>query len=154
VRQPGDLPAAMGEVDLLSGLRVELRNATSDTAAHAFRMSPDGSFGGFVPLIDGPNLIAATARAESGGETLRTLTATLDPDAPAPPVPSGYDFLDVGTFGACLRQSKQVDLAAEDLERERLRRQLRLELERERARALERAETQRRELELEPDRGD
>ncbi len=153
VRDPADLPAAMGEVDLLRGLRVELRNATSGEPARAFRMSPDGSFGGFVPLVEGPNLITARARADAGGEALRSLGVALDPSAPAPPVPRGYDFLGDDAFGACLAQSRQVDLEAEDLQREQLRRQLRLELERERARALERAAEQRRELELEPDPG-
>jgi hypothetical protein len=62
VRDAGDLSAAMEAIDLTPKLRLELRNHTSGEAARALRQSPDGSFGGFVPLADGANVIEAVAR--------------------------------------------------------------------------------------------
>ena len=150
VRDLSALPALLAEVDLLRGIRVELRNATHGAPARAFELTPDGSFAGFVPLEPGDNRIEARARTEAGGEASRALHVTLKPGAPAPAVPAEYAFFGKGAFEACLRQSRQIDLTAEELRREELRRQLLLELEQERALALERGEQQRRELELEP----
>jgi hypothetical protein len=159
VRDTETLLATMSEADLIAGVRVTLRNESRGETARAFRMTPDGSFAGFLALDEGENRLVAEARGPDGGAGRAELGVTLEPQAEPGPIPREYDFLvrDVeasalagSAFGACLRQARRVDLTAEDLRREELRRQLRLELERERARALERAEEQRKELELEP----
>lgn len=155
IRDTATLLATMGEADLLAGVAVTLRNETRGEDAQAFRMSPDGSFGGFVPLVEGENRIVAEARSPDGSETRAVLRVALDPRAEAAGIPREYDFLTGGgsgesAFAACLHQARRIDLTAEDLRREQIRRQLFLELERERARALERAEEQRKELDLEP----
>ncbi len=156
IRDTATLLATMSEADLLAGVTVTLRNETRGEAAQAFRMTPDGSFGGFVPLAEGENRIVVEARGSEGGEARAALRVTLDPRAEVAGVPREYDFLTRGTdraggaFEACLHQARRIELTAEDLRREQLRRQLVLELERERARALERAEEQRKELKLEP----
>jgi hypothetical protein len=159
IRDTATLLATMAEADLIAGVEVGLRNETSGATARAFRMTPDGSFGGFVPLVEGTNRIVAEAHGPDGAAGRAELRVTMKPQAEAGAVPQEYDFLanDVeagsaggSAFGACLRQAPRIDLTAEDLRREELRRQLRLELERERARALERADEQRKELELEP----
>ncbi len=90
------------------------------------------------------------ARAETGREMRRTFTASLDDNAPPAAIPREYDFLGSGAFGGCLRNVKRVDLSAEELQRQQVRRQLLLEMERERAKARERAARQRKQLELEP----
>jgi hypothetical protein len=113
-------------------------------------MTPGGSWGGFVPLAPGENRIEAVARAESGMEAHRTLTVTLEGTAPAAAVPREYDFLGSGAFGGCLRSAKRVELSAEELKRQQVRRELLLEMEREREKARERAARQRKELEIEP----
>jgi hypothetical protein len=137
-------------VRIAEPVRVELTNRSSGEKARAFRMTPGGSWGGFVPLAPGYNLIQVIARAGTGREVRRTLTVTLDDTAPAAAVPREYDFLGRGAFGGCLRNVKRVDLSAEELQRQQVRRQLLLEMERERAKARQRAAHQRKQLELEP----
>lgn len=155
IRDTATLLAATGEADLLAGIAVTLRNETRGEDAPAVRMSPDGSFGGFVALGDGENRIVAEARSPDGGVARTAVRVTLDPGSDIGGVPREYDFLSRGTSGdgaleTCLHQARRIDLTAEDLRREQIRRQLVLELERARAEALERAEEQRKELELEP----
>jgi Mg-chelatase subunit ChlD len=150
VRNTADLLDAIGEVRIAEPVQVELANRTSGEKARAFRMTPGGSWGGFVPLAPGSNRIEVVARAETGRELRRTFNATLDNTAPTAAIPREYDFLGSGAFGRCLRNVKRVDLSAEELQRQQVRRQLLLEMERERAKARERAARQRKQLELEP----
>ena len=150
VRDTADLLEAIREVRIAEPVRVELTNRSSGEKARAFRMTPGGSWGGFVPLDPGDNRIEVVARAGTGREVRRTLTATLEDTAPAAAVPREYDFLGSGAFGGCLRNVKRVDLSAEEFERQQVRRQLLLEMERERAKARQRAARQRKQLELEP----
>jgi len=150
VRDTADLLEAIREVRIAEPVRVELTNRSSGEKARAFRMSPGGSWGGFVPLAPGDNRIEVVARARTGREVRRTLTATLDDTAPAAAVPREYDFLGSGAFGGCLRNVKRVDLSAEELRLQQVRRQLLLEMERERVKARQRAARQRKQLELEP----
>jgi hypothetical protein len=149
VRRAAGLLEAMEEVRVTEPVRVEIHNRSSGEAAREFRMTPDGSWGGFVPLAPGENSVEVVARTEPGSEVRRAITVTLDEAAPAAAVPREYDFLGHGTFGVCLREAKRVELTAEELRREQVRRELLLEMERERARARERAVRQRKELELE-----
>jgi len=150
VRNAADLLEAIGEVRLAEPVRVEIVNRTSGEKARALRNTPGGSWGGFVPVSPGVNRIEVVARYESGREAHRTLRVTFDPDAPAAAVPLEYDFLGSEAFGGCLRNAKRVDLSAEELRRQEVRRQLLVEIERERAKARQRAERQRKQLELEP----
>jgi Mg-chelatase subunit ChlD len=150
VRNTSDLLEAIGEVRLAEPVHVEIVNLTSGEKARALRMTPGGSWGGFVPLVPGENRIEVVARAESGRLVRRTLGVTLDDSAAAAALPREYDFLGSGAFGGCLRNVKRVELSAEELRRQQVRRELLLEMERERARARERAARQRKQLELEP----
>ena len=149
VRRTAGLLEAIEEVKITHPVRVEIANRSSGEMARQFRMTPGGSWGGFVPLAPGDNRIEVVARAEGGNEVRRTVTATLDESAPAAAVPREYDFLGSGAFGVCLREAKRVELTAEELHRQRVRRELLLEMERERAKARERAARQRKELDLE-----
>jgi hypothetical protein len=151
VRNTADLLEAIGEVRIAEPVRVELTNRSTGEKANAFRMTPGGSWGGFVPLAPGDNRIEVVARFETGREVRRTFTATLDDTAPAAAVPREYDFLGGGAFRDCLRNVKRVELSAEEFERQQVRRQLVLEMERERAKARQRAARQRKQLELETD---
>jgi hypothetical protein len=157
VRSAADLLAAIEEVKIGDPVRVEIANRSNGEMAREFRMTPDGSWGGFVPLAPGENRIEVVARAEAGTEMRRKVTVTLDEGATAAAVPREYDFLGSGAFGVCLREAKRVELTAEELQRQQVRRELLLEMERERAQARERAASQRKELDLElepvPDAG-
>jgi hypothetical protein len=150
VRNAVNLLQAIEEVRITAPVRVELVNRANDKQARAFYTTPDGSWGGFVPLAAGENRIEAVARGESGEEVRRGITVTLEGSAPAAAIPREFDFLDSDPFGGCLRNAKRVDLSAEELQRQQVRRELLLEMERERAKAKERAARQRKELELEP----
>jgi hypothetical protein len=149
VRHTVDLLPAIEEVRITEPMRLEIANRSSGEMAREFHITPDGSWGGFVPLDPGANRIEVVARSESGVEARRALSVTLDEEAPAAAVPSEYDFLASSRLGGCLRDAKRVELTAEELERERVRRELLLEMERERAEARERAARQRKELDLE-----
>jgi Mg-chelatase subunit ChlD len=150
VRNAANLLQAIEEVRLADSASVELVNRSTGKEARAFYTTPDGSWGGFVPLAMGENRIEAFAQSTSGGEVRRGITVTLEGSAPAAAIPREFDFLDSDPFGGCLRDSRRVDLSAEELQRQQVRRELLLEMERERARAKERAARQRKELELEP----
>jgi len=149
VRRMADLLEAIEEVQLTTPVRVEIANRTTGQMAREFRMTPGGSWGAFLPLAPGDNRIEVVARTESGIEARRSITVTLDEGAPGAAIPREYDFLASGSFGVCLRDAKRVELTAEELQRQQVRRELLLEMERERAKARERAARQRKELELE-----
>jgi Mg-chelatase subunit ChlD len=151
VRNTAGLLEAIEEVRITDPVRVELANRSSGEMAHEFRITPGGSWGGFVPLAPGDNTIEVVARTESGIEVRRAVTVILDKSAPAAAVPREFDFLGSGAFGGCLREAKRVELTAEELHRQQVRRELLLEMERERAKARERAARQRKELDLEPE---
>ncbi len=149
VRRTAGLLEAIEEVKVNPPVHVEIANRTSGEMAREFRITPGGSWGGFVPLAPGDNRIEVVARTEDGNELRRMVTAILDESAPAAAVPREYDFLGSGAFGVCLREAKRVELTAEELQRRQVRRELLLEMERERAKARERAARQRKELDLE-----
>jgi len=153
VRNAANLLQVIAEVRITDPVRVEIVNRSRGETARDFRMTPGGSWGGFVPLAPGENRIEVVARTEAGVEARRTVTATLDESAPLAAIPREYDFLGSGSFGVCLRDAKRVDLTAEELEREQVRRELLLEMEREREKAGERAARQRKELDLELEPG-
>jgi hypothetical protein len=149
VRDAADLAQAIEEVRITDPVRVVLANRSSGEEARVFSMMPGGSWGGFVPLAPGDNRIEVVARAESGTVVRRSITVTLEDTASAAAVPREYDFLGSGALGSCLRNAKRVELSAEELQRQQVRRELLLEMERERAKARERAAHQRKELDLE-----
>ena len=151
VRRAAGLLEAIEEVKLAPSVGMEIVNRTTSEMARDFRMTPGGSWGGFVPLASGENRIEVVARTEGGGEVRRAVTVTLDESAPTGAVPREFDFLGSGGFGVCLREAKRVDLTAEELQRQQVRRELLLEMERERAKARDRAARQRKELDLELD---
>jgi Mg-chelatase subunit ChlD len=151
VRDAGNLLEAIDEVKLAPPVQVEITNRTSGESAREFRITPGGSWGAFVPLVPGGNRVEVVARTEDGGEVRRRVAVTLDESAPPAAVPREFDFLGSGAFGVCLREAKRVELTAEELQRQQVRRELLLEMERERARARDRAARQRKELDLELD---
>jgi Mg-chelatase subunit ChlD len=149
VRDAADLTEAIAEVRITEPLRVEIANRSTGEEARVLHVTPGGSWGGFVPTVPGENRIEVVARTESGVEARRAITITLEEDAPEAGIPRVYDFLGSASLGGCLRGAKRVEFTAEELQRERVRRELVLEMERERARARERAARQRKELDLE-----
>jgi len=54
-------------------------------------VAPDGRFGGFIRLADGPNTVVVVARDAAGNEAQESITVSFvpDPGAPSPPVVGG-----------------------------------------------------------------
>jgi Mg-chelatase subunit ChlD/tetratricopeptide (TPR) repeat protein len=131
VARPGEVVSHLADLHLTGLDAVAIRNETSGEGARALRLFPDGSFDGYVPLVEGPNTIAITAALEGG----RGLDAkrTVHFERPAQPTPE--------------------DRRAEDeLRRELETRGLELELLAEIRRSRQRPPDTSRELEIEVER--
>jgi len=154
VRDPARLSDLLAEVDLAEIAELEVRNATLGVTAPAVDLGADGSFGARVPLRAGRNEIEVAARAADGGRAARRITIHYAPDAPMPELPPGLLASHNRVLELHLTALRRERVASEQERVDALRRQLRLEVERERATALERAERQRKRLEIrieEPD---
>jgi von Willebrand factor type A domain len=66
VEQPEQLVSALRELQLADVARVSIRNETTDEAARAVRVFPDGSFDGLVPLAEGENVVRVEAYGSDG----------------------------------------------------------------------------------------
>lgn len=148
VRDPARLSDLLAEVDLAEIAELELRNATLGETAPAVDLGADGSFGARVPLRVGRNEIEVAARAADGGRAAQRITIHYAPDAPVPALPPGLLTRHNRVLELQLVVLRRERVASEQARIDALRRQLRLEVERERASALERAERQRKSLEI------
>ena len=153
VRQPADLALAVGlaEIPRLSDLELS-SGAPGAVAGEAriLRMTPDGVWAGFVPLEgSGEQAIRIRAVAHDGSEVTRSVRVRRGPAAEAAEVPPALAARRNELLEECLRLVRAEAEEAERLRAEQLRARLREEILRERERAHERAQQQRRELELE-----
>jgi hypothetical protein len=148
VRHPGMLAEAVETVDFANLEEVVLRNATNDQLAMPFRLTADGTWSGFVKLEPGANQVEVTARADDATSAQRRLSVLLAPDAPEPQIPEDLVVHRNRLLEECLRNLKQVRVAAEREAAEKLRKDLMVEIEQERTKARERAAEQRKRLEL------
>ena len=126
VQSPGDIIAVLGGVSFANVEDVVLTNLTTGDFSTDVRLAPDGTFTGYVPVVEGTNRIRITALASDGsrGELETEVAFEL----------SGLT---------------DRELALE-LERIRKRnRELQLLLERKRIDAFRKRERQRKELEIE-----
>jgi Mg-chelatase subunit ChlD len=147
VRHPADLVDAM-RYAALGEPHVSLRNATTGDNAFPFSAAPDGAFHGFVRLAAGMNRVEVRAASEGAPTQVETLELDLDPNAPAPALPSHLLPRHITLLEKCLEGLKRMTLEAERERAERLRGRLAEEIESERRRARERAEAQRKRLEI------
>ena len=85
VGRPAEIVGRLADVRFTGLQAVEIRNESSGEAGRAVRVFPDGSFDGYVALIEGGNRIGITASVEAG----RTLTETRTVffEHPAEPTP-------------------------------------------------------------------
>jgi hypothetical protein len=87
VERPAEVVSHLAEFRL-SGLEsVTIRNQSSGESARAVRVFPDGSFDGYVPLVEGENRIQITAAVEGG----RSLAARRTVYYELPPQPTAED---------------------------------------------------------------
>jgi hypothetical protein len=68
VQRPGDIVALLQGVTFADVEDVVLMNLTTDDLSTDVRLSPDGSFNGFVPVAEGVNRIRVSALASDGSE--------------------------------------------------------------------------------------
>jgi Mg-chelatase subunit ChlD len=77
VRNPGDIIALLQGVSFANIEDVVLANLTTGELSTDVRLSPDGSFSGFVPVREGKNQVRITALASNGGRGTATLELTF-----------------------------------------------------------------------------
>ncbi len=149
VRHPGELSAVVDALNFANLEDVVLRNDTTGATAEPFRVTADGSWGGFVKLMTGSNTVRIAARSTDGVEAVRLLHVVHEPAAAPLPVPDDLGIRHNRLLEDCLRNLKQLRVAAEREHAEKVRKELLLEIGRERAKARKRAAEQRKQLELE-----
>jgi tetratricopeptide (TPR) repeat protein len=85
VERPAEVVSHLADVRLTGLEGVAIRNESSGEPARAVRVFPDGSFDGYVPLVEGRNVISIAAAIE-GGRTLAA-TRTIHFELPAESTP-------------------------------------------------------------------
>src|SRR5262245_60991941 len=148
VRHPGDLVEVVEEVSFANLENVTLRNVTRKADAAFFRSTADGAWSGLLELNPGKNVIEVLAKATDGTHSTRTLEVMMEPGAPAPSVPEELAAQRNWLLEECLREVKKVRMSAEQERAEQVRKDLMVEIERERAKARQRADDQKKRLEL------
>jgi len=149
VRHPGELSAVVEALNFANLEEVNLRSETTGNEAEPFRVTADGSWGGFVKLVPGPNTIQISARSTDGVEAAEVLHVDQEPAAQPLAIPADLSLRHNRLLEDCLRNLKQLRVAAEHEQAEKVRKELLLEITRERAKARKRAAEQRKQLELE-----
>jgi hypothetical protein len=148
VRHPGMLADAIETVDFANIKEVVVRNTTNGKLAEPFRLTADGAWSGFLPLEKGANQLQVNARADDATSAQRVVSVRLDPNAPEAAIPQDLVVHRNRLLEECLRNLKQVRVAAEQDAAENMRKELAVEIEKERAKANQRAAEQSKRLEL------
>ena len=148
VRHPGMLADAIETVDFANIKEVVVRNVTNGKLAEPFRLTADGAWSGFLSLENGVNQLQVNARADDATSAQRVLKVSLDPNAPDAPIPQDLVVHRNRLLEECLRNLKQVRVAAEREAADKVRKDLMVEIEKERAKAKQRAAEQSKRLEL------
>jgi hypothetical protein len=149
VRHPGELAAVVDALNFANLEDVTLRSETTGKAADPFRVTADGSWGGFVKLVPGSNTIQISARSTDGIEAVGALHVVHEPNTQSAQIPADLGVRHNRLLEDCLRNLKQLRVVAEREQAEKVRKDLLIEIGRERAKARERAAEQRKQLELE-----
>jgi len=148
VRHPGELSEIVDAVGFANLENVTIHSVTTGDNATPFRIAADGSWGGFVKLLAGKNQIQVAARASDGSQTVRHVNVVLEPAARPAAIPPELAVRHNRLLEDCLRTAKLQRVAVEKKHAESVRRELMLHIDAERARARQRAEQQRKQLDL------
>ena len=148
VRHPGDLVEVVEEVSFANLSEVRVRNETTGNDADPFRTTVDGNWGGFIHLDPGRNEIEVIVRADDGTEARLTLALHFEIEAPDTVVPRDLMVQRNRLLEDCLINMKRVRMKVEEERNEEVRRQLKMEIEDERLKARQRADEQRKQLQL------
>ncbi|HEY8493543.1 MAG TPA: VWA domain-containing protein [Myxococcota bacterium] len=151
VRDPAMIMDVIDQVDFANLDGVSVRNVTTGEPATQSVTNPDGSWSALVPLREGKNVIEATARATDGRTVSERIEVVHTPGAPDPPL---RDLLIAARNRLLEQRLMSLQRARLDLERDQVeetRKALAIEMEKERRAARERAEHQRKSLQIEVD---
>jgi hypothetical protein len=151
VRDPAAIIDVIEQVDFANLDGVTVRNVTTGAPATQSSTNPDGSWNALVPLKPGKNVIEATARATDGRVVSQRVEVQHAPGAPDPPL---KDVMVTARNRLLEERLLELQRARLDIEREKTeeaRKALTVEMDKERAQALERAETQRKTLQIDVD---
>jgi hypothetical protein len=149
VRHPGELSAVVDALNFANLEEVILQSETTGNPADPFRVTADGSWGGFVKMVPGSNTIRISARSTDGIEAVKRLHVIHEPVAQPLSVPADLGLRHNRLLEDCLRNLKQVRVEVEKVQAEKVRKELLLEIGKERAKARKRVAEQRKQLELE-----
>jgi hypothetical protein len=151
VRNPGTLGDIVEGVDFANLDSLTVRNVTNGNAATEVSTSPDGSWSALVPLAAGKNVIEITAHSSDG--QVRTVRRQVQyaPGVPEPTLPPTLLASRNRLLEQRLVELRRARLAAEEQQAEQTRKELAVEIEKERAAAKERAEVQRKQLDIRVD---
>ncbi len=149
VRNPGDLVDLIDEVNFANLESIEVRNLSMQGAPSLVETRPDGSWNALVALVVGKNRIEVTARANDGTQISRTIEVAYAPGAADPALARELLPRRTALLERRLLELRRGRLEAEREAVEHTRKELLLEIEKERSAAEERAEEQRKELDLE-----
>ena len=149
VRHPGELSAVVEALNFANLEEVILQSETTGNPADPFRVTADGSWGGFVKMVPGSNTIRISARSTDGIEAVKRLHVIHEPVAQPLSVPADLGLRHNRLLEDCLRNLKQVRVEVEKVQAEKVRKELLLEIGKERAKARKRVAEQRKQLELE-----
>jgi hypothetical protein len=125
-----------------------VHNSTTGDDADPFRITADGTWGGFVKLEPGANQIEVTAQADDGTEAKTTLAVHFQAEAPDPVIPRDLMVQRNRLLEDCLINLKRVRMEAEEERNQQVRRELKMEIEDERLKARDRADEQRKRLDI------
>jgi hypothetical protein len=148
VRHPGDLVDVVEEVSFANLAEVQAINTTTGQPADPFRVTADGTWGGFVKLVPGVNQIEVTAFSDDGTEGKQSLTLHFSPEAPEPSIPRELTTQRNRLLEDCLFNLKRVRMKTEERRNDEVRQELKLEIERERTQARKRAAEQSKQLDI------
>jgi Mg-chelatase subunit ChlD len=151
VRDPASIIDVIEQVDFANLEGVTVRNVTTGVPASQSSTNPDGSWSALVPLRTGKNVIEATATATDGRTVSQRIEVQHAPGTPDPPL---QDLMITARNRLLEKKLVELQRARLDIEQskvEETRKALAIEMEKERSAARERAESQRKSLEIEVD---
>jgi len=149
VLNPGELSAVLTTLDFAEVEEVSIRSRPLGADATFVHLAPDGSFGGFIKLHEGLNRIEVTARASDGQTVTRTVDLHANHDEVTPRIPDALRGRIDRLRRECKRAVTTDRISTERALEKKVRKELKLEIERERVKARQRADEQRKSLDLE-----
>jgi hypothetical protein len=148
VRNPGDLRAVFEDVTFAEIQELKVRNKTNGKVAEYLTKNADGTFSALLPMEEGENTLEVYARSTNNTEARRSIHVTFLPNAEvqalSPRLVAQRNRLLENRLLDLQRRRLQIQTERDD----DVRRGLEVEIEQERQAARERAEEQRKQLEI------